>query len=67
MAVDTLVEVNEVGTNDFLIVHLYCDECNPDVALCGTSLIGVPDAEDGGEGCVVCAAMNEGHECNPSA
>ncbi|MGI5337713.1 hypothetical protein ACQEVS_10090 [Streptomyces sp. CA-181903] len=45
------------------ISHRYC--CDPDRALCGTDLDGLPQAGEGEQGCVVCVDLDEGKVACP--
>ncbi|GHG80526.1 hypothetical protein [Streptomyces griseocarneus] len=40
-----------------MISHTYC--CDPDRALCGLDLSGMPPAGEGDQGCVVCVDLDE--------
>jgi hypothetical protein len=39
------------------LAHVYC--CNPDVALCGTDVTGVPEVPDEDTTCVVCLDLED--------
>jgi hypothetical protein len=42
----------DTGGEDDDLHHIWC--CDPDVAVCGVDLTGVPDAGDVGDGVQVC-------------
>jgi hypothetical protein len=47
------------------LAHVYC--CNPDIALCGTDLCGVPEIPDDETTCVVCVDLDDaGLPCCPA-
>lgn len=48
-----LVDAQSVGDVD----HLYC--CDPDLALCGLDLTGVPDYPEFDEDCALCVLVHE--------